>query len=145
MSNIYLVVVHSSILLFPLFTISLSSLSPSTFFRSCPVLLFISLPFLIPVSHSSILLHSTLNKNRVDIFRLFRRSSNSFRCTTHYLYLSFIFSSFVGLWVLQMPMRSGRRRGASEERRGRRPHPSPTRPERSDRQTVRAFPCSFWP
>ncbi|XP_070822983.1 atrophin-1 isoform X4 [Chaetodon trifascialis] len=36
-----------------------------------------------------------------------------------------------------MPMRSGRRRGASEERRGRRPHPSPTRPERSDRQTQR--------
>uniref|UniRef100_A0A3Q3RDY0 Uncharacterized protein n=1 Tax=Monopterus albus TaxID=43700 RepID=A0A3Q3RDY0_MONAL len=33
-----------------------------------------------------------------------------------------------------MPMRSGRRRGASEERRGRRPHPSPTRPERNDRQ-----------
>ncbi|KAF1388101.1 hypothetical protein PFLUV_G00086740 [Perca fluviatilis] len=36
-----------------------------------------------------------------------------------------------------MPMRSGRRRGASEERRGRRPHPSPTRPERNDRQTQR--------
>ncbi|XP_014893943.1 atrophin-1 isoform X2 [Poecilia latipinna] len=34
-----------------------------------------------------------------------------------------------------MPMRSGRRRGASEERRGRRPHTSPTRPERTDRQT----------
>ncbi|TNN54546.1 hypothetical protein EYF80_035249 [Liparis tanakae] len=34
-----------------------------------------------------------------------------------------------------MPMRSGRRRGASEERRGRRPHTSPTRPERNDRQT----------
>lgn len=43
-------------------------------------------------------------------------------------------------WFLQMPMRSGRRRGASEERRGRRPHASPTRPERSDRQTVRAVP-----
>nr|XP_057909685.1 atrophin-1 isoform X2 [Doryrhamphus excisus] len=36
-----------------------------------------------------------------------------------------------------MPMRSGRRRGASEERRGRRPHSSPTRPERNDRQTPR--------
>ncbi|KAG5856265.1 hypothetical protein ANANG_G00006200 [Anguilla anguilla] len=34
-----------------------------------------------------------------------------------------------------MPMRSGRRRGGSEERRGRRPHPSPSRAERSDRQT----------
>lgn len=49
-------------------------------------------------------------------------------------------ASFLDCRVLQMPMRSGRRRGASEERRGRRPHPSPTRPERSDRQTVRAFP-----
>uniref|UniRef100_A0A3Q3AHV9 Atrophin 1 n=1 Tax=Kryptolebias marmoratus TaxID=37003 RepID=A0A3Q3AHV9_KRYMA len=37
-----------------------------------------------------------------------------------------------------MPMRSGRRRGASEERRGRRPHASPTRPERNDRQTQRS-------
>ncbi|XP_037129024.1 atrophin-1 isoform X2 [Syngnathus acus] len=36
-----------------------------------------------------------------------------------------------------VPMRSGRRRGASEERRGRRPHASPTRPERNDRQTPR--------
>ncbi|XP_055020025.1 LOW QUALITY PROTEIN: atrophin-1 [Boleophthalmus pectinirostris] len=35
------------------------------------------------------------------------------------------------------PMRSGRRRGASEERRGRRPHTSPSRNERSDRQTQR--------
>lgn len=61
--------VHSSILLFPLFTISLSSLSPSTFFLSCPVLLFTSLPFLIPVSHSlSILLHSTLNKTKLTFF-----------------------------------------------------------------------------
>lgn len=39
-----------------------------------------------------------------------------------------------------MPMRSGRRRGASEERRGRRPHSSPTRPERNDRQPVRLLP-----
>ncbi|XP_042162404.1 atrophin-1-like [Oncorhynchus tshawytscha] len=38
-----------------------------------------------------------------------------------------------------MPMRSGRRRGGSnEERRGRRPHPSPSRAERNDRQTQRA-------
>ncbi|XP_048116548.1 atrophin-1 [Alosa alosa] len=36
-----------------------------------------------------------------------------------------------------MPMRSGRRRGGSEERRGRRPHPSPSRAERNDRQTQR--------
>ncbi|XP_062393894.1 atrophin-1 [Sardina pilchardus] len=37
-----------------------------------------------------------------------------------------------------MPMRSGRRRGgSSEERRGRRPHPSPSRAERNDRQTQR--------
>lgn len=44
-------------------------------------------------------------------------------------------------------MRSGRRRGASEERRGRRPHTSPTRPERNDRQTVSTlnFSFSFFP
>lgn len=53
--------------------------------------------------------------------------------------------SRAGLWILKMPMRSGRRRGASEERRGRRPHPSPTLPERTDRQTVRAFLSLFWP
>lgn len=52
------------------------------------------------------------------------------RCTTCHV--------FPFCWILQMPMRSGRRRGASEERRGRRPHTSPTRPERNDRQTVRA-------
>nr|XP_021328679.1 atrophin-1 isoform X4 [Danio rerio] len=36
-----------------------------------------------------------------------------------------------------MPARSGRRRGGSEERRGRRPHPSPSRAERNERQTQR--------
>lgn len=36
-----------------------------------------------------------------------------------------------------VPMRSGRRRGASEDRRGRRPHTSPSRTERNDRQTQR--------
>ncbi|XP_051577794.1 atrophin-1 isoform X2 [Myxocyprinus asiaticus] len=36
-----------------------------------------------------------------------------------------------------MPARSGRRRGGSEERRGRRPHPSPSRAELNERQTQR--------
>ncbi|XP_051999256.1 atrophin-1-like isoform X1 [Xyrauchen texanus] len=36
-----------------------------------------------------------------------------------------------------MPARSGRRRGGSEERRGRRPHTSPSRAERNERQTQR--------
>ncbi|XP_016363453.1 atrophin-1-like isoform X2 [Sinocyclocheilus anshuiensis] len=36
-----------------------------------------------------------------------------------------------------MPARSGRRRGGSEERRGRRPHPSPSRAECNERQTQR--------
>lgn len=65
-------------------------------------------------------------------------SASNLYCTVFdFLYfLVHIFS--ISLLFLQMPMRSGRRRGASEERRGRRPHPSPTRPERNDRQAVRA-------
>ncbi len=53
-------------------------------------------------------------------------------------FLSLLFSLPRSCWAWpQMPARSGRRRGGSEERRGRRPYPSPSRAERNERQTVR--------
>lgn len=54
-----------------------------------------------------------------------------------FLFLLFVFALPRSCRALpQMPARSGRRRGGSEERRGRRPHPSPSRAERNNRQTV---------
>lgn len=59
-------------------------------------------------------------------------------CLTFSLFLLFVFALPRSCRALpQMPARSGRRRGGSEERRGRRPHPSPSRAERNERQTVR--------
>lgn len=62
----------------------------------------------------------------------------NFVMLSFFLFLLFVFALPRSCWAWpQMPARSGRRRGGSEERRGRRPHPSPSRAERIERQTVR--------